>query len=433
MNQLESGEAPGAAHGRSDSQKELAEVLRQRAAISEVLRAIASSPHDLQPIFDTILDSARRLSRADTGAFRLVEEAGFRLVAQVNPDGLEVNSPLKLVGRGSFYDRLIASKSPFQIPDVAAHELYRAGEALAVALIKRGQRTLLVVPMLRNDELIGSLAFSRLRVEPFTEKEIELVTDFAAQATIVLEIVRRERQYRQLQMELAHANRVATIGQLTASIVHELKQPIAAARTHGSAGLRWLDKTPPNLAEVGRALARIMKDTDRAGDVIDRIGALIRKAPPRNEVLDLNEAIVEVTALTHSEALKTGVTVRTQLAPSLPRIHGDRVQLQQVMLNLIVNAIQAMSDVAGGQHDLLITTEATEDGARVGVQDTGPGLPSESLPRLFEPFYTTKSDGMGIGLSICRSIIEAHGGRLWATGNAPQGAFFQFTIPARPA
>jgi signal transduction histidine kinase len=176
-----------------------------------------------------------------------------------------------------------------------------------------------------------------------------------------------------------------------------------------------------------------MKDSERAGDVIDRIGALIRKAPPRNEVLDLNEAILEVTALTHSEALNTGVTVRTQLAPSLPRIHGDRVQLQQVMLNLIVNGIQAMSDVADGQRDLLINTEATNDGAHVGVRDTGPGLRPESLPRLFEPFYTTKTDGMGMGLSICRSIIEAHGGRLWATRNTPQGAFFQFTIPARPS
>ena len=171
MNQLETGEAPEAARGNTELQKELAEVLRQRAAISALLRAIANSPHDLQPIFDTILDSGRRLSRADTGAFRLVEEAGFRLVAEVSPDVLEELPPP--VVHGSFHDRLIASKSPFQIPDVAAHELYRAGEALAVAVVKRGLRTVLFVPMLRNDELIGSLAFGRQRVEPFTEKEIE--------------------------------------------------------------------------------------------------------------------------------------------------------------------------------------------------------------------------------------------------------------------
>jgi signal transduction histidine kinase len=181
------------------------------------------------------------------------------------------------------------------------------------------------------------------------------------------------------------------------------------------------------------ALAGIVSDTDRAGDVVNRIGALMRKAPPRKEVFDFNEAILEVIALTHSEATKTGVMVRTQLAPRLPRIHADRVQLQQVMLNLIVNGIQAITDVADGQRDLLITTEGTEDGVRVGVQDTGPGLSPEKLERLFEPFYTTKPNGMGMGLSICRSIVEAHGGRLWATGHASRGAVFQFTIPARPA
>src|SRR5258708_9238480 len=178
------------------------------------------------------------------------------------------------------------------------------------------------------------------------------------------------KQLREVQTELAHANRVATMGQLTASIAHELKQPLAAARTDAGAALRWLDKTPPDLAEVRDALAGIVSATDRAGNVVNRIGALMRKAPPRKEILDLNEAILEVIALTHSEAVKTGVTARTQLAPCLPRIHGDRVQLQQVMLNLIVNGIQAIDDVADGRRDLLISTECTEAGVRVGVRDS---------------------------------------------------------------
>ena len=433
MNQLETGEAPKAAHGNSDLQKELADVLRQRAAISAVLRATANSPHDLQPIFDAILDSATRLCRAEAGTFRLVEEAGYRLVAhKLSPAVLEGYSPPMLREHSSTIGRLIAGKSTVHIPDLAAHELYRAREAGAVALVKGGLRTHLLVPMLTNDELIGSFFVGRQRVEPFTEKEIELVTDFAAQATIALENVRRERQYRQLQTELAHANRVATIGQLTASIVHELRQPLSGAGINCVAGLRWLDQIPPNLAEVREAFARTVKATDRAGDIIDRIEALIKKAPPRKEILDLNEAILEVSALTYSEATKTGITVRTQLASCLPRIYGDRVQLQQVVLNLIVNAVQAMSSVAEDRRDLLISSEATEEGVRVGVRDTGPGLHPESLPRLFEPFYTTKPDGMGMGLSICRSIIEAHGGRLWATGNTPRGALFQFAIPARP-
>jgi signal transduction histidine kinase len=434
MNQFDqsqqTGEASEAAHGRTDLQKELADVLRQRAAISAVLRAIADSPYELQPVFDAILDSATRLCRAELGAFRLVEEAGRRLVAyKSSPALLEAYSAPILLEHGSFIDRLLTGKSPVHIPDLAAHELYRAGEASVVALVKGGVGTSLIVPMLRNDEPIGSLMIGRLRVKHFTENEIELVTDFAAQAAIALEIIRRERQLREVQMELAHANRVATLGQLTASITHELKQPIAAARTSASAALRWLDKTPPDLAKARDSLARIVGTIDRAGDVVDRIGALMRKAPPRKEALDLNEGILEVIALTHSEAIKHGVTMRTQLAPCLPRIHGDRVQLQQVMLNLIVNAIQATSGVAEDRRDLLISSGATDEGALVGVRDTGPGLRQESLPRLFEPFYTTKPDGMGMGLSICRSIIEAHGGRLWATGHTSQGAFFQFTIP----
>jgi C4-dicarboxylate-specific signal transduction histidine kinase len=436
MNQLKTGEVSEAAQVASDLQNELAEVLRQRAALSAVLRTIASSPHDLQPVFDTIVESARGLSGADMGVFRLVEEAGFRLVARaVSPGVSDEALPPKLVERGafhgSFYDRLIASKSPLHVPDVTALDLDRSGAALA-SIIQRGLRTLLYVPMLRKEELVGSLALGRRRVQHFTEKEIELLTDFAAEATIALEIVHRERQLREVQMELARANRVATLGQLTASITHEVKQPISAARTGVSAALRWLDKTPPDLAEVRDALDSTVRATDRAGDVITRIQALMTKAPPKKEVFDLNEATMEVIGLTHGEATKTGVRVRPQFAPCLPRTHADRVQLQQVTLNLIVNGIQAMSDVADGPRDLLISTEAIEYGVRVGVLDTGPGLRPESLPRLFEPFYTTKPNGIGMGLSICRSIIEAHGGRLWATAREPHGALFQFTIPAEP-
>jgi signal transduction histidine kinase len=416
---------------RSELQEQVTEFAAQRAAISEVLCAIAGSPHDLQPIFETILNSARRLCRAEAGGFRLVEKAGLRLVAhKLSPALLKEYPPPTLLEYGSFIGRLFASKSPIHIPDLAAHEGYRAGEAGLVALVKGGIRTCLFVPMLRNDEPIGSLNIGRGRVEPFTEKQIELVTDFAAEAAIALEITRRERQLREVQMELAHANRVATTGQLTASITHELKQPMAAVRIDASAALRWLSKTPPDLAEGRDALARIVSATDRAADIVNRIGALMRKAPPRKEVLDLNEAIREVIALTHSEATKTGVKVRTQLAPCLPRIHADRVQLQQVMLNLIVNGIQAINEVADGRRELLITTEGTEDGVHVGVRDTGPGLSAEKLERLFEPFYTTKPNGMGMGLSISRSIIQAHGGRLWAEANVPRGAIFRFTVPA---
>ena len=294
-----------------------------------------------------------------------------------------------------------------------------------------GLRTVLVVPLLKDDEIVGTILLGRKELQPFTDKQISLFRDFAAQAAIVLESTRRERQYREMQSELSHANRVATMGQLTASIAHEVKQPIATARNNARAALNFLQKSPPDVAEVREALTCIVNDADRASDVVDRIGSLIKKAPPRKEVVDLNAAILEVTALTHSEAVKTGVMVGTRLAGELPRIQCDRVQLQQVMLNLIVNAIQSMGGVEDGNRELHISTATIgPEGVCVAVRDTGHGLPPESLPRLFEPFYTTKPDGMGMGLSICRSIIEAHGGRLWATKCEPRGALFQFTIPA---
>ena len=416
----------------SELQDRVTELIEQQTAISEVLRAIASSPHDLQPIFDAILDSATRLCRADIGSLRLSEESGLRRVA-MRGDPLWVSqawSSFPVFEKGSFLSRLATSRLPTHIPDFTALE-GDLRDDLWITAVSAGFRTGLFMPLLKDNEIVGIIALGRKQVQPFTDKQISLFRDFAAPATIALESTRRERQYREMQSELAHANRVATMGQLTASIAHEIKQPIAAARINAAAALRFLDKSPPDVAEVREALTCIVNDADRAGDIVDRIGSLIKKAPPRKEVVDLNAAILEVTALTHSEAVKTGVTVDTQLAGELPRIQCDRVQLQQVMLNLIVNAIQSMSGVEDGNRELHISTVSIEpEGVCVAVRDTGHGLRPESLPRLFEPFYTTKPDGMGMGLSICRSIIEAHGGRLWATRCEPRGALFQFTIPA---
>ena len=381
-------------------------------------------------IFDAILDSATRLCQADIGCLHLSEESGLRRVA-LRGDPLLVSqsaSPV-LVEKGSFLSRIATSRLPTHIPDLTALEGDHRDD-LWFTVVSARFRTALLVPLLNDNEIVGIINLGRKQMQPFTDKQISLFRDFAAQATIALESTRRERQYREMQCELAHANRVATMGQLTASIAHETKQPITAARTYAAAALRFLDKSPPDVAEVRDALTCIVNETDRASDVVDRIGSLIKKAPPRKEVVDLNAAILEVTALTHSEAVKTGVTVGTQLAGELPRIQCDRVQLQQVMLNLIVNAIQSMSGVEDGNRELHISTVSIEpEGVCVAVRDTGHGLRPESLPRLFEPFYTTKPDGMGLGLSICRSIIEAHGGRLWATGCEPRGALFQFTVP----
>ena len=417
----------------SELQDRATELIEQQTAISEVLRAIASSPHDLQPIFDAILDSATRLCRADVGALRLSEEGGLRLVA-VRGDALLVSQVWSsfpvLAEKGSFPSRLAASRLPTHIPDMTALE-GDLRDDLWIAVVNLGVRTWLVVPLLNDNEIVGIITLGRKQVRPFTDQQISLFGDFAAQATIALDSTRRERQYRELQMALAHANRITTMGQLTASIVHEVKQPITATATNAEAALRWLDRQPPNLEEARQTLADIVKDSHRAGDVIDRMRDLIKMAPPRKDRVEINGAIREVIELTYNEALKNGVSMQTQFAESLPLIQGDRVQLQQVMLNLIINAIQAMSGLAAGVRELRITTENTElEGVHLAVRDSGPGLSSENFQRLFEPFYTTKPEGMGMGLSICRSIIEAHGGRLWAIPCKPQGALFHFTIPA---
>ena len=242
---------------------------------------------------------------------------------------------------------------------------------------------------------------------------------------------------RAAQAELAHVNRVATMGQLTASIAHEVNQPIAAAVTNAQAGLRWLAARAPDLEEARKAFGRIIADGKRAAEVIARIRSLIKKAPARQDRLDVNEAILDVVALTGSEVLKHGVSMKTRLAKGLPPVTGDRVQLQQVLLNLILNALEAMSGQDAGPRELLIRTDPDAGGGvLVSVRDTGPGLGSHSADQLFEPFYTTKASGLGMGLSICRSIVEAHGGRLRASANEPRGAVFQFTLPAedlRPA
>jgi PAS domain S-box-containing protein len=257
--------------------------------------------------------------------------------------------------------------------------------------------------------------------------------DVAEFVGTVMDVTERRRAEEDRQA-LAHANRITTMGQLTASIAHEVNQPIAAVVTNAQAALRWLNMRPPDPEEVRQALGRIVKEGRRAGDVIGRIRALVTKAPPRKDRLDINDTIREVIALTRSELRRTGTSLQTQLADGLPLVSGDRIQLQQVMLNLILNAVDAMSGSDGGSRELLISTEADEgNGVRVAVRDWGPGLKPESLDRLFDAFYTTKPDGMGMGLSICRSIIEAHGGRVWATTNVPRGAVLQFTLPPEGA
>jgi PAS domain S-box-containing protein len=275
--------------------------------------------------------------------------------------------------------------------------------------------------------LVGSAAFDEQR-----DTGVTFVLDLSERKQAEAEARESERRYREAQMELAHANRIAVMGHLTASIAHEISQPNTAVVASAQAALHWLDRHPPELESMRQALVRIIQNGIRASEVIERIRDLVKKRPPRQDFLAINTIIGEVIALIQPEAARSHVSVQTAFADGLPEVIGDRVELQQVAVNLILNAIEAMSETTEGPRELLIRT-ATADGGGVlvAVMDSGPGLPPENPQRLFDPFYTTKPDGLGIGLSICRSIIEASGGRLSVSANRPRGAIFQFTLPVR--
>jgi signal transduction histidine kinase len=243
------------------------------------------------------------------------------------------------------------------------------------------------------------------------------------------QLMRAADALREAQAQLAHVNRVTTMNQLAVSISHEVMQPITAGINRTLAALHWLSAEPPNLAKARQALDAAVKDGNRAIDVIGGLRALMKNAPRRKDAFDVNEAVLEVICLTHGEVARNNISVQTQIAEALPPIHGDRIQLQQVLLNLIINAVEAMGSISQGPRELFISTGKDAEGIRVTVRDSGPGLSPESVERLFHAFYTTKTDGMGMGLSICRSIVEAHGGRIWAAPVLGQGATFQFTLP----
>jgi PAS domain S-box-containing protein len=272
--------------------------------------------------------------------------------------------------------------------------------------------------------LIGSAKFAGTQ-----EQGVSFVVDLTERKRAEQAVRESERRYLEVELALAHANRLATVGQLSASIAHEIKQPIAAAVTNAQAALNWLTAEPPQIEEARLAIGRIVHNGMRAGDVMGRIRALLQKTPSRNDWLDINEAILEVVGLTRDEVTGSGVSVRTQLAEALPLVHGDRVQLQQVILNLMINSLEAMSGASTGPRELLISTVEAEPDVLVTVSDSGPGFAPGGPERIFEAFYTTKPGGLGIGLSICCSIVEAHGGRLWASVNEPTGATLQFTLP----
>jgi len=252
---------------------------------------------------------------------------------------------------------------------------------------------------------------------------------------LVLKIEAAERSGYEARAQLAHAARVTALGELTASLAHEVNQPITATIANANASLRWLSADPSNLDEARAAIERIVKDASRAGSIVGRIRGLAKRAPAKKMPCNINDIILEIATLTASEIRKRRVVLQTELPSDLPKTHADPVQLQQVILNLVMNAVEAMESIPEAKRVLLIGSAHRPAGSiTVTVRDSGSGLEQSADPeRVFTPFFSTKSSGMGLGLTITRSIIENHGGRIWMEKNTPNGAIFRFTLPGMPA
>jgi len=321
--------------------------------------------------------------------------------------------------------RVWLSREPAFSPDVVQDANFLRAPIAA----QEGLHTALAIPILLGGEVLGVMEFFSHEIRRPEPHLLNVMATIGSQIGQFIERKQAEDALHRAQAELAHVTRVATLGELTASIAHEINQPLAAVVNNATACVHWL--AAQNLEEARQSAESVIADGHRAGEIIARIRALAKKAPSRKDWVDVNETILEVVALARSEVQSNGVSLRSRLAEDLPLILGDRIQLQQVLLNLIINAIEAMNEVSDAPRELFIASAKDDSqGVLVAVRDSGPGLDLGGLDRLFHAFYTTKPQGMGMGLAISRSIIEAHGGRLWATANEDRGAMFQFTLPA---
>jgi len=403
------------------------------ATVIKVSQAVSSEIVS-EKLIDTLMRTAIAQAGADCGRLILLRGTEPRIVAEAMTSGdmivveLRDESITASVLPETVLQYVLHTRESVILDNAATQPSFAADPYIR----QRQGRSILCTPLINQGRLIGVLYLeNNLATGVFVRARIPVLEVLASQAAVSLEARESERRYREAQTELAHANRVATMGLLTASIAHEVNQPIAATMTNAQAGMRWLRFDPPRLDEARQALERIARDSGRAGAVVQNIRNLVKRTAVRDDRVEVNPAIREVVEFTSSEAIKNGVSVRTQLAESLPPVRGDRVELQQVVLNLVLNAIEAMSGANEGPRELWITAGATDGGdILIAVRDSGPGLAPAIQDNLFKAFHTTKPNGLGLGLSICRSIVEGYGGRLWASANAPRGAVFQFTLQA---
>jgi C4-dicarboxylate-specific signal transduction histidine kinase len=313
------------------------------------------------------------------------------------------------------------------VSDIATNPLWADYCDLALA---HGLRACWSTPILSTaSRVLGTFAIYYRESRNPTPQEHDVIEQVTHLASIAVERKQAEEALRQAQTELAHATRVTTLGELAASIAHEVNQPLAGVVASGNACMRWLASEPPNIENARQSVDRIIRDANRASEVVARVRSLAKKAPLQKGWLNLNDMVLETTALTRMEVAQNRASLSTQLSDDSPPVWADRIQLQQVILNLIINAVEAVSAV-DGPRDLCVSTATHQaDGVLFTVRDSGMGLNPEKLEHIFDAFYTTKREGMGMGLAVSRSIIEAHGGRLWASPNEPCGAVFQFMLP----
>jgi PAS domain S-box-containing protein len=388
---------------------------KDRDELDQVIAAFETMRQSLERAYDDLRESQQR--------FRDYAETASDWFWETGPEH-DFTYFSEQVGRGADRGQLIGKRRWDIAADFASEpEHWREH----MATLERREAFRDFVYKVRHVD--GSLGFVSISGKPVFDAEGQF-SGYRGVARDITERRRGEEALREAQAELAHVTRMATLGEFATSIAHEINQPLAGVVTNGHACLRWLGREVPDLAEARAAVERIIRDGNRAGEVIARIRALVRKAAPQRARLAINEVIAEVIALADSELRRHGVALHTDLAAGLPLVLGDRIQLQQVLLNLLLNGMEALRGVTDRPRALIVRSQLEEATAiRVSVQDVGPGIPPQDLERIFTAFMTTKPEGLGIGLAISRSIIEAHGGRLWATLNDGPGATVQFTLP----
>jgi signal transduction histidine kinase len=403
---------------RRMAQHAVTQILAEAATLEE------ATPRILRAVCECLVWDVGALWRTDRegGVLRCVEV--WHNESTAVPE-FEADSRERTFTPGSgLPGRVWSSREPAYVSDLVHDSNFLRAPIAA----REGLHAAFGFPIVLGGEVLGVMEFFSHEIRPADRDLLNMTATIGSQIGQFIERKQAEDALRSAQAELAHVTRVATLGELTASIAHEINQPLAAVVNNATACVHWL--AAHNLEEARESAEFVIADGHRAGEIIGRIRALVKKAPSRKDRVDVNETILEVIALARSEVQSNGVSLRTRLGDELPLVLGDRIQLQQVILNLMINAIEAMNEVSDAPRELLISSAKDDSqSVLVSVRDSGPGLNPESLDRLFHAFYTTKPHGMGMGLAISRSIVEAHGGRLWAAANVPPGAVFQFTLP----